>query len=46
MRSWGRIPIFCPKIRGHDPHAHLRDVLQPLPEHPAGSLDDLLPHRW
>ena len=34
------------KLRGHDPHAYLRDVLQRLPEHAARSLDELLPHRW
>lgn len=34
------------KLCGHHPHAYLRDVPLRLPEHPARSLEELLPHRW
>lgn len=29
-----------------DPVAYLKDVLLLADEHPASSIDDLLPHRW
>jgi transposase len=34
------------KLDGHDPWAHLRDVLERLPSHPNSCIDELLPHRW
>ena len=32
-------------INGHDPYAYFKDVLDPLPTHPASRVDELLPHR-
>jgi hypothetical protein len=34
------------KLHGHDPWAHLKDVLQRLRGHPNNRIDELLPHRW
>jgi transposase len=34
------------KLNGHDPWAYLRDVLERLPSHPNGRIEELLPHRW
>ena len=34
------------KLNGHDPWAYLRDVLDRLPSHPNGRIEELLPHRW
>jgi transposase len=38
--------LHSAKLNGHDPYAYLKDVLTRLPTHPAGRIDDLLPHRW
>ena len=34
------------KLNGHDPWAHLRDVLERLPTHLNSGIDELLPYRW
>ncbi len=34
------------KLNGHDPWAYLSDVLERLPTHPNGRIEELLPHRW
>ncbi len=34
------------KLNGHDPWAYLKDVLERLPSHPNGRIDELLPHLW
>jgi len=34
------------KLNGHDPWAYLRDVLERLPSHSNGRIEELLPHRW
>jgi hypothetical protein len=34
------------KLNGHDPYAHLKDVLTRLPAHPNSRIGELLPHRW
>ena len=34
------------KLNGHDPWAYLRDVLERLPSHPNGRIEELLPHLW
>ena len=38
--------IQSAKLNGHDPHAHLKDVLTRLPTHMNSRIDELLPHRW
>jgi len=38
--------VHSARINGHDPYAYLKDILERLPTHPAGRIDDLLPHRW
>jgi hypothetical protein len=38
--------VHSARINGHEPYAHLKDVLQQLPTHPASRIDELLPHRW
>ena len=34
------------KLNGHDPWAYLSDVLERLPSHLNGRIEELLPHRW
>ncbi len=34
------------KFNGHDPWAYLSDVLERLPSHLNGRIEELLPHRW
>ena len=34
------------KLNGHEPWTYLRDVLERLPSHPNGRIEELLPHRW
>ena len=34
------------KLNGHDPWAYLKDVLERLPSHPNGRIEELLPHLW
>ncbi len=34
------------KLNRHDPWVYLRDVLERLPSHPNGRIEELLPHRW
>lgn len=38
--------LHSARINGHDPYAYFKDVLERLPTHPAGRIDELLPHRW
>ncbi len=38
--------IQSARMNGHDPYAHLNDVLTRLPTHKASRIDELLPHRW
>jgi hypothetical protein len=38
--------IQLAKLNGHDPHAHLKDVLTSSPTHMNSRIDELLPHRW
>jgi hypothetical protein len=38
--------IQTAKANGHDPHAHLRDVLTRLPSHKNNRIGELLPHTW
>jgi hypothetical protein len=38
--------IQSAKLNGHDPYAHLKDVLTRLPTHRNSMIGDLLPHRW
>mgnify|MGYP000952749266 FL=1 len=35
--------LHSARINGHDPYAYFKDVLERLPTHPAGRIDDLLP---
>lgn len=35
--------VHSAKINGHDPYAYLKDVLQRLPTHAAGRIEELLP---
>lgn len=37
--------IHSAKLNGHDPYAHLKDVLERLPTQPACRIGELLPHR-
>jgi hypothetical protein len=34
------------KLNGHDPYAHLKDVLARLPTHKNNKIEELLPHCW
>ena len=34
------------KLNGHDPWAYLSDVLERLPSHLNGRIEELLPHLW
>lgn len=36
--------IHTARIAGHEPLAYLTDVLDRLPMHPAGRIDELLPY--
>ncbi len=38
--------IQSARMNGHDPYAHLKDVLTRLPTHRATDISLLLPHRW
>jgi hypothetical protein len=38
--------IQSAKLKGHDPQAHLKDVMDKLPTWPNSRIDELLPHRW
>lgn len=38
--------IQSAKLNGHDPYAHLKDVLTRLPTHKARDVDQLLSHLW
>ena len=38
--------VHSAKLNGHEPWAYLRDVLERLPSHPNGRIEELLPHRW
>ena len=38
--------VHSARLNEHDPYAHLRDVLERLPKHPASRVEELLPHRW
>ena len=38
--------IQSARLNGHDPYAHLKDVLQRLPTHKNYLIAKLLPHRW
>jgi len=38
--------IQSAKLDGHDPLAHLKDVLTRLPTHKVSDIGALLPHRW
>ncbi len=38
--------IRSAQLNGHDPYAHLKDVLTRLPTHRADDIASLLPHRW
>jgi transposase len=33
-------------LNGHNPYAHVKDVLQRLPTHKNHLNAELLPHRW
>ena len=34
------------KLNGHDPEAHLADILARIADHPINRIDELLPWRW
>ena len=38
--------IQSAKLNGHDPYAHLKDVLTKLPTQKNSQMAQLLPHRW
>ena len=38
--------VMSTKLNGHDPWAHLKDVLTRLPTHLNSRIDELLPPRW
>ena len=38
--------VHSARLKGHDPYAYLRDILERLPTQPASRIDELLPHRW
>ncbi|RMS85426.1 Transposase, IS66 family [Pseudomonas savastanoi] len=38
--------IQSARMNGHDPHAHLKDVLTRLPTQKASELDQFSPHQW
>jgi transposase len=38
--------IQSAKLKGLDPYAYLKDVLQRLPTQKVRFLSELLPHRW
>lgn len=38
-------PVHSTKIKGHDPHADLKPVLERLPTLAASPVEELLPHR-
>jgi hypothetical protein len=42
----GQQPRHRPSLRGHEPYAYLKDVLQRLPTQPASALAELLLYRW
>ena len=38
--------IQSARMNGHDPFAHLKDVLTRLPKQRASAIDQLLPNQW
>ena len=38
--------LHSARIKGHEPYAYLKEVLQRLPTQPASRIEELLPHRW
>jgi hypothetical protein len=38
--------VHSARLKGHDPYAYLKDVLERLPTQPASRVQELLPHRW
>ncbi len=38
--------IQSAKLNGHDPYAHIKDVLTRLPTQKNSQIEELLPHRW
>jgi hypothetical protein len=38
--------IQSARMNGHDPYAHLKDVLKRLPTQRTSRIEELLPHRW
>lgn len=38
--------LHSARIKGHDPYAYFKDVLDRLPTHKASRIDELLAHRW
>ncbi|UTW10927.1 IS66 family transposase [Marinobacterium rhizophilum] len=38
--------IQSAKLNGHEPYAHLKDVLARLPTQKASAIGELLPHNW
>lgn len=38
--------IHSTRMNGHDPYAHVKDLLSRLPTHKASRIEELLPHLW
>jgi hypothetical protein len=38
--------IQTARLNGHDPYAHLKDILTRLPTQRASEITELLPHKW
>jgi hypothetical protein len=38
--------LHSARLNGLDPYSYIKEVLTRLPTHPAGRIDELLPHRW
>jgi transposase len=38
--------IQSAKMKGLNPYAYLKDVLERLPTHKASRINELLPHNW
>lgn len=38
--------VHSARIKGHEPHAYIKDVMERLPTQKASRIGELLPHRW
>lgn len=45
-RAWAVGFVHGYKLKGHDPHVYLKDVMDKLPSWPDSRILELLPRRW